>query len=758
MSIDTAWNTAYNSLNGVSGLLKIAKAWKGITAVLSPENLELLPIKGSQQELMDHILVLRNAKWEKPIVEWYLDAVLDHVSKTYGARFDVWTQEFKRQEDNQDNLSEWVFQSYSDVVNSLYNSFKLYERPLLILQASPEILATFTRQYQSRIQSLLPSTFNSISISFFRTAFKTFERLYRFQHRTGHSTAELFSPSLPLKGRALRKLSHAQLTGNDNTVMDLFVTGETVCGAEPMDRDDEDGDDEEVDIVDDEEQDEDLAKSAAVVEDLVARAQAFASLCAQMNALGLVTRTEEIFTEILYGEIEDKVRRGCRGKFVGEPPILGRALRWVRGVVLAWLSLVICQEGAGDMSEKWARFLQWKARLEYHLYKTFADLRIMELFDIIVDFPDTQNAVDDLKECMTKTDQKQQLLETLRHALQRRLLHPGADTSDILQQYIACIKGLRILDPSRVILEHVTHPIRSYLRTREDTIRCIVTSLVDDGDELLEDLVGEPIQLADDDVEDFNDDNWVPDPVDAGPNYKSTSKRSADIISMLVNIYDTKDVFIKEFQILLADRLLAVSDYDTEREIRNLELLKLRFGENSFHTCEVMIKDIADSKRIDSYVHKDKDFPADAPLHSIVLSKLFWPNFRMEEMQLPEPFQNWLSDYEKSFEVLKPARKLNWLSHLGTVKLELELQDRTLEFSVSPVHASIIHCFEENGTLTIDEIAEKLKMPPAQVKRRIGYWVSQGVLKEDGKDKYVLLETAEAAATARSEFIPITYN
>lgn len=36
---------------------------------------------------------------------------------------------------------------------------------------------------------------------------------------------------------------------------------------------------------------------------------------------------------------------------------------------------------------------------------------------------------------------------------------------------------------------------------------------------------------------------------------------------MLVNIYDTKDVFIKEFQILLADRLLAVSDYDTEREV-----------------------------------------------------------------------------------------------------------------------------------------------------------------------------------------------
>ena len=37
-------------------------------------------------------------------------------------------------------------------------------------------------------------------------------------------------------------------------------------------------------------------------------------------------------------------------------------------------------------------------------------------------------------------------------------------------------------------------------------------------------------------------------------------------------------------------------------QIRNLELLKLRFGENNLHFCEVMIKDIADSKRINTHI------------------------------------------------------------------------------------------------------------------------------------------------------------
>lgn len=36
---------------------------------------------------------------------------------------------------------------------------------------------------------------------------------------------------------------------------------------------------------------------------------------------------------------------------------------------------------------------------------------------------------------------------------------------------------------------------------------------------------------------------------------------------MLVSIYDSKDVLIKEFQVLLADSLLNIKDYDAERQV-----------------------------------------------------------------------------------------------------------------------------------------------------------------------------------------------
>lgn len=82
-----------------------------------------------------------------------------------------------------------------------------------------------------------------------------------------------------------------------------------------------------------------------------------------------------------------------------------------------------------------------------------------------------------------------------------------------------------------------------------------------------------------------------------------------DIVPMLVNIYGSKSLFVKEYRKLLSDRLLLNLHYDTEEEIRNLEFLKIRFGENELHNCEVMLKDVADSKRINSHLQSIENQP-----------------------------------------------------------------------------------------------------------------------------------------------------
>lgn len=53
--------------------------------------------------------------------------------------------------------------------------------------------------------------------------------------------------------------------------------------------------------------------------------------------------------------------------------------------------------------------------------------------------------------------------------------------------------------------------------------------------------------------------------------------------------------------------------------------------------------------------------------------------------------------YAKEFSVFKPDKVLKWLPHLGTVHLELELDDRTVEADVPPLEAAFIELFSEKG-------------------------------------------------------------
>ncbi|KAH7437518.1 hypothetical protein KP509_05G076000 [Ceratopteris richardii] len=363
-----------------------------------------------------------------------------------------------------------------------------------------------------------------------------------------------------------------------------------------------------------------------------------------LQQLGFSAMTEEACASAVYSLLKEKIHSIATKRY--EKPVLPRIRKWIKEIPLKFLQVVLdsdspsAQDSASydfpsplaslrienTFSNKVARerFTRWHLRLEFFAYETLGNLRINELFDIIVDYPESLPAIEDLRHCLANTGHHTKLVESFRTALRHRLLTAGAATTDILLQYISTIKALRTMDHTGVFLEAVGEPIREYLRRRKDTIRCIVTMLTDDtgsggasvlggaGESLLEELSRgtSAIDNVDSEDEGIGDDEdawnaaerWEPDPVEADPSRTSKSRRSMDIIGMLVGIYGSKELFVNEYRIMLAEKLLSKSDYEIDREIRTLELLKLRFGESSMHSCEIMLKDMADSKRINSNI------------------------------------------------------------------------------------------------------------------------------------------------------------
>ena len=100
---------------------------------------------------------------------------------------------------------------------------------------------------------------------------------------------------------------------------------------------------------------------------------------------------------------------------------------------------------------------------------------------------------------------------------------------------------------------------------------------------------------------------------------------------------------------ILAERLLAKADDDVDDETRILELLKLRFGANALRECEIMLKDMADSKRITANIRAL--VPASSSVHApllpdfstVIVSELFWPPLFEGKVNTPENVQ-WMLD------------------------------------------------------------------------------------------------------------------
>ena len=124
----------------------------------------------------------------------------------------------------------------------------------------------------------------------------------------------------------------------------------------------------------------------------------------------------------------------------------------------------------------------------------------------------------------------------------------------------------------------------------------------------------------------------------------------------------------------------------------------------------------------------------------MILSNVFWPTFREEKLELPaqvkrfEKFTNYskraikyflvfnviclhfyfififikscflffpssMENYTEQYKSLKGSRTLNWKPHLGLVELDLELEDRTLSFTVTPARAATIMYFQQKREL-----------------------------------------------------------
>ncbi|KAJ3242303.1 Anaphase-promoting complex subunit 2 [Chytriomyces hyalinus] len=451
----------------------------------------------------------------------------------------------------------------------------------------------------------------------------------------------------------------------------------------------------------------------------------FARICNLAQETGLMALLSETIVGVIVSVVDDCIQGNIGGVF--DSRLLHLHLRWNETRIYSWLH--------GVLGSSKPVLDSYRSQIRFHIYTVFCDIRVDELFDIFVEYPASEPALNELKICVHKTDRYQYLKSAAKEIISYRLLHLGAKTSQIVSVYVSAIKCLNLLDPTGDLLNSVSEIIKKYLRTRSDAMKSVINLLTGDSNE----MESIDIEAMDEGVPDETREIII-------ARHAKTKVLDhavpADITTNLVQIFDSPDIFIREFQTLLAERLIAKTDFETDRELKNLEMLKKYFPEAKLHQCDVMLRDMADSKRINANIHKTV-LPDQQPHFTMkILSRLFWPNFNYETNTLPACFKLFLDSFSGTFSQLKSMRTLRHLTSYGTVTLDLELEDRTLTFTVTPSQASVIGFFHETGSWSLPQLETASGLNAGALEKILLFWIGKGVLRKEG-DMYMVLEIAD---------------
>ncbi|QIX00377.1 hypothetical protein AMS68_005894 [Peltaster fructicola] len=385
--------------------------------------------------------------------------------------------------------------------------------------------------------------------------------------------------------------------------------------------------------------------------------------------------------------------------------------------------------------------------------------RTASIFDYIKVWPHSEGAILDIKTWLDlkRVSDKAAVCAATDEQLQRRLLHAGASTAEVLGVYVNLINVFNKLDVRGVLLEKVSPTIRNYLRGRSDAVNVLAESLFDSGspsEEPNTDIelcraVGQELARATTAengparMTDWNDMQWLPDPIDAAPNHKSAW--TYDVLTYLLSLFD-HDELIKEIESVLAKHLLVSQDPEIISETSLLEHLKTRLDAAKLQNSEVMLKDVRDSvtfeRRLRSTevtVPTPKEIQAAIPPEGITITELYtlfesrmkrtqfqaalklvatkrsdrffpkrsrlplepevkltqeptmprasyrilssssWPQMQTAEFTMPAVMSGHLQAAEEKFSNFSGQRKLQWRPALSKASVTLELEDRTIK-------------------------------------------------------------------------------
>jgi cullin 3 len=179
-----------------------------------------------------------------------------------------------------------------------------------------------------------------------------------------------------------------------------------------------------------------------------------------------------------------------------------------------------------------------------------------------------------------------------------------------------------------------------------------------------------------------------------------------------------KDIFEKYYKSHLAKRLLSDRSQSDEAEKSFITKLKTEFGYQFTSKLEGMFTDMRVSKEtMESYKNYSKKAPIDINVQ--VLTTGYWPISQSVNCTLPLEITNTCNFFRDFYVDKHTGRKITWQYNMGTADIKANCFSKKYELNVSTFQMLILLLFNDETSLTFNEIAQQTKIPTQDLKKNV---------------------------------------
>lgn len=324
------------------------------------------------------------------------------------------------------------------------------------------------------------------------------------------------------------------------------------------------------------------------------------------------------------------------------------------------------------------------------------------------------------------------LMKNMVNSIKKELFNIGNSTEEIIFKLKELIPKIRELDPSGYVVDCCLKEAQTYFKHfRKDLNEELLNFLLKHKNEEFslkefEGQKGKNNPFALEYPPQLNNTQWKPDPIFI-KSFINPEMRTSDPINLIISHFSANNSLAENYQKKIAERLLKVEKMEeVELIVEEVEILRIKCGDNFVTSLNIMINDIIESKGKSS---------SNDDLKVTIISHRYWPEFDEKDLEHPESISERLkaisSTYSRQFE----DKKIIWRPKMDEVSVELEFNRGGTVLFTCPIEAAIfINSFEfplnpedEEFDLSISAILTGIS-DKNLLKRAINFWLKKRVI------------------------------